>query len=572
MADQKQPRYVKMPDGHYVEWPENVSAADFKAKVSGRFGNAPSGPVDPSGRTPTGEPAPGDKRSGYQRTLDTLISRDPRREEWQTPFQIGRDALIRGIAEPAVSLASHPINTIGSALKGFGTAIAEGHGDPVETGQAMFRPLFENAALESGEAGPGYALPHAAGQLVGGTALGEVGGAVLPPAAKLLGKTGTAIRTAAIGDADAAAMRGLGVSGKSPKFLRTQGAVQGARPFLQGVNSLEELQQRIPEAKGSIWAPYKNVVERIGDKVVDGPEGRTTVGNLEQQRQQLSALNRALKQRDPQAIQLAQQKGLTQAELLNQERAVQQALDPHLEEAGIKPQDIRKAFGQISEIQGRTSGKSTLTETPQRYGFGRIANLSFEKPFSAPGEIMGGARDIIAGRPLLYGKPTDIALREGFRLAGDMPNFFTEFQRPQLPYGTHIPEAPPQYPRLPATAGPGEVQPMMGWQRPYVEPPEPTTIRPMPPRKLLQLPSQTAPSVTEPYIAHRTIESGPAGETTRIAPPQFLRPGETPSIPPGSAYRDINESQFYPPGSQFRESVKPFDIEEYLRQNATRGK
>ena len=29
-----QPRYVEMPNGSYLEWPEGVSAEDFKAKAA----------------------------------------------------------------------------------------------------------------------------------------------------------------------------------------------------------------------------------------------------------------------------------------------------------------------------------------------------------------------------------------------------------------------------------------------------------------------------------------------------------------------------------------------------------
>jgi len=41
MAEQPQSRYVQMPDNTYVEWPEGVSAADFKSKMAGKYGNAP---------------------------------------------------------------------------------------------------------------------------------------------------------------------------------------------------------------------------------------------------------------------------------------------------------------------------------------------------------------------------------------------------------------------------------------------------------------------------------------------------------------------------------------------------
>jgi len=52
----------------------------------------------------------------------------------------------------------------------------------------------------------------------------------------------------------------------------------------------------------------------------------------------------------------------------------------------------------------------------------------------------------------------------------------------------------------------------------------------MPPPQFLRLPEAASPGETQPYIAHRLIESGPAGETTRFARPEFLSPGSVPPI------------------------------------------
>jgi hypothetical protein len=327
------------------------------------------------------------------------------------------------------------------------------------------------------------------------------------------------------------------------------------------------------------------------------------------------------------------------------------------------------------------SGKSTLAETPQRYGFAKAADLSLTKPLSNISTVGSGLRDIAAGR-YFSAKPTDVAIRDAFRMSGPAPDFrapvsaMPRYERPALrleanvpgnaevgqpgigggllphegqagipipPAGTVTP-APRSLRGLPASTAPGfaewqqgfertfnkpptprdidvyaethpspEAQPMIRYRRPYVEPPEPSTIRPMPPQKFPALPQAASAGEVQPYIAHRSIASGPSGEATRIAPPQFMAPSEPlPSalriagkplpegaegptqgirtaprgllnggfgpneVPPatrvevfpaGSAHRGlpVDGTQMYPPGSQFRPKIAPFDIDEYLR-------
>lgn len=108
---------------------------------------------------------------------------------------------------------------------------------------------------------------------------------------------------------------------------------------------LASSQERIPASKAEIWAPYKQAINEIGDRPVKGPDGMTTVRALESERKQLSAINRGLKTGNPVSMQLAQQRGLDQASALERERAVTAALDPELQKVGIKPGEIRKAFG-----------------------------------------------------------------------------------------------------------------------------------------------------------------------------------------------------------------------------------
>jgi hypothetical protein len=131
--------------------------------------------TDPSGRTPTGEPAPGDTRNGVQRYLDNLITPDPRREEWQGPVKTGMDRFAQGVAGNVIPLISHPLNSAGSMVKSAGNALAEGHGDPMATAQAFARPLIESGVEDYQQNGPAKAIPHMIGQGVGSAAAGELG-------------------------------------------------------------------------------------------------------------------------------------------------------------------------------------------------------------------------------------------------------------------------------------------------------------------------------------------------------------------------------------------------------------
>jgi hypothetical protein len=455
---------------------------------------------------------------------------------------------VPGMAEPGVNAVPKanlkPVNTPQGEwnaltqdipVQGSPTAFASNFGGhaigavpkmlrhPVDAAASMFKPLsmlsfgnpngmystgFEHPSIEQGiplaekiKSDPGRAISGMLGDLAAQGAAGMGAGEALDLGLPKIAEAGTAIRTAAIGDADAAGLRGLRVGSGSPKSLSTISAIKGSRPFLKGVTSLEDLQTRIPVAKAEIWGPYQKTIDAIGGKEALGPDGPTTISALEAERQQLSALNRGLKQQNPEAIQLAQQKGMTQAQLLDREKAIQQSLDPYLEKAGIDPKIIRKTFGQVSQIGSRASGKSTLAEKPQPFGFGKMTNLSIEHPLQAPAQILSGARDLVAGRPLWSGKPTDIALQEAFRTGGEKPNFGAYRAGPpplqleanvpgNAPYGENysvgptapiehiehpirVTPPPPTFRALPAETQASEPQPMIRYARPYVEPYDP---------------------------------------------------------------------------------------------------
>jgi hypothetical protein len=570
------PTRVQLPDGNIGEFPDGMPESEIEKVLQKQYG-APSAPEnepiagDPSGRTSTGAPAVGDKRNFLQRSLDNMTTPDPRKEEWQSSGKTGLDRFAQGIGSTFLPLISHPIDSAIGMAKSLGHATVDSNGTAGGFGASLLQPMVKGAVEDYQQNGPAKALPHIAGQLVGGAATGELQGAALGQ----IPKVGSAIRTAAIGNADAAGLKALRVGGASKQGLSTLDSIEGSRPYLKGASSLEDLQGRIPGAKAEIWGPYQDTVDSIAGKKVQGPDGPTTVGDLEKQRLEISANLRTLKANGPEAVALAQQKGLTQADLISQEKAVQSALDPHLEAAGIDPKLIRQTFGQVARVGGKVAGRTTIPEKPQPYGFGKMLDSN---PFtSAPGETLGnlggGLRDLVAGRPWWSGKPTDVAVKDAFRLGGEKPDFrapvssMPAFQaKPlQLPSSTignadistdplelnggferssssRTGQPPPSRLALPAIAGDGELKPMVGVlkhpgaQRTFD--PEITRISPSNPDK---------PSL-QPGGGYTV---GPDG-TVRNIPRMLMGEIGTPDVPKETFYTGDMETPMYPNASTFR--------------------
>jgi len=352
---------------------------------------------------------------GVQDSFDANTRTSPKEPLLET----GLKSVVGAIGAPLV----HPINTAKGILD-----MVPGSPDLPNTpmksnGTTYLRDEGTNPIVNRGvqayhdvrDGGPGYAATKLGGELFGGLALGEGTGA----AVRGMGAAADTVRNVAVGDPNAAALRGLRIGPRSPKAISTLSAIEGARPFLKGATSLEDLQGRIPAAKNEIWSPYKQAIDTVGDKST----GFGTVADLENERLQNSALLRGLKSKNPEAIQLAMQKGLNEADLLAQEKQLKSILDPELRATGIDPTAIRKSFGEVSRIGKQVSGRSTLIEAEKPYGIGKMLDLDLHKPLQAPGKIMEGLRDVIAGRPLLRGKPTDVSILEGFRDAGPKPDF-----------------------------------------------------------------------------------------------------------------------------------------------------
>lgn len=443
-------------------------------------------------------------------------------------------------AKTLLSPVLHPIDT----AKGIAQSVGSLGIKPVMDEAHSLKDAYQQGgiprALSTG-------LGQGAGMLATGGAMGAAG--------DLIPKAGTAIRSAAIGDPNVALLKGLRVGPASPKALSTVSAGEGARPFLQGAKNLEDLQSRVGAAKGEIWTPYDQAVQKVGGNPVHGPDGPTTVRDLEAERQQLSALNRGLKTGKPDAVQLAQQKGMNQAQLLDREKAVQAALDPELQKAGVNPQLIRKTFGQVANIGGRVAGKSTLAEADQPYGFSKLKDISVTKPLSNIPLAGSAARDILAGR-YLSAKPTDVAIREAFRPGGAKPDFSVPISQPPVTPGqrllpgvrTMFTPPPGGQSSLPASVSSGEAQPMIGVRAPYHPgvAPEFTSERPVP--------TQFArPQILPP--AHRI--AGPEGIQTaprgllHSGPPEELPASAARIRPPGSVDPFYDEN-LYPAASRFR--------------------
>ncbi len=452
--------------------PQKYTIGDAPAQSQYTIGDAPAAPETPA-------PSLLDR---YNAAVAPLVTPHPHNLKSLLPGKNGQynagDYANELLAKPLENIGAgvfntvlHPIDTATGIVK---TAVRQL--PPVALAEHLYRGTDVNQEMaDQFIAHPLETLETMIGQGLPIAALGEVPGMA------------RSVRNAAIGDPNAAALRGLRVPPSSSKSLRTVSAVEGSRPYLQGAKNLQDVQEKLPGAKNEVWGQYQKTVDSIGDRPVQGPDGKTTIRNLEEERQQLSALNRDLKAKDPQAIQTAQQKGMTQAQLLAREKAVQQSLDPHLREAGIDPQAIRKTFSQLSTVEGRVSGRSTIAEPSQPYGFGRIKNLDLKAPLKYPGQLAAGARDIAAGRPLWSGKPTDVSLREAFRPGGEKPYLGEYRAQPRLGAGEPEPEMGRQYPFpppvvtpppmahrfLPAEASSGEPQPMLRYARPYVEPYDP---------------------------------------------------------------------------------------------------
>jgi len=342
-------------------------------------------------------------------------------------------------------MMQHPIRTGLKALAGPALPAAEGLfdygkravGDVYDAGKSLLNHNPTKATLDAVDAIPivGPAEIKTANQVSSGDYGGAAGtllGSSAQAAAGLLGGLDSVapgrplvapIRPLAIGNPDAAALRGLQVGPKSPDQLSKIESIHQARPFVAGAKSQADMQARLPPVMNEVWTPYREGLAALKGRPIQGPEGITSAEALEAERMRLSALNRGVRNNVPSALQEVMQQQRTPAQLIEREEQFQRALDPHLESVGIKPGLIRQTYGSLADVRSGVEGKTTLNEKPQPSGFGRMMNLKATEPRTFIGEPMSGLRDILAGRPWWSAKPTDLGIREGFAQGGPKPNF-----------------------------------------------------------------------------------------------------------------------------------------------------
>ena len=410
--------------------------------------------------------------------------------------QVGGQA-IKTMAQPIL----HPIDTLAGIRKiASDTAI---YGLQA-TATDIVEPMAQQYMQDKEQGGNALALENLVGQLAGNVEGGRMMGAGIKAAAPKVMQAGSAIRDAAIGDPDVAAVRAAEMPKK--RALGFKADVQAARPYLAGSQSVEDVQKTAGiggTARDEIYKPISDFLAEHGDRVVQGPDGPTTLRDLEGERGQVSAQLRQLRAGGPEGIALATQKGLNEADLLARQSAIEGAMDPHLMGAGIDSPLIRQTYGQVARVGDQFAGRWTPAEKPTPYGFGRLMNVAPLKPRTWLGQPAQGVRDLIAGRPLWSGNAGDVGVGEAFRTGGPKPDFRAPassqppFMQPPrqleanvpgnadygdidvgsmagIPHpGPQVGMAPPSRLALPSSTGAGEAQPMIRYAKPYVEPFDP---------------------------------------------------------------------------------------------------
>ena len=439
-------------------------------------------------------------------------------EAWQAANQPGGGLKQNADVAPG-AVASHLI----SAIPFVGPALDKmaDEAPPTTPGQSYASKVMSAATPGNVGTAVGTAMQLAPMMLAGAdTAI---------PQRPLISGIPSAIRTASIGDPDVAAIKAAGVPKKAALGFKSD--VQGARPFLAGAKSVEDVQNTAGlggTARDEIYKPISDFLSEHGNRIVQGPDGPTTLQGLEDERAQTSAQLRQLKAGGPEGIALATQKGLTQADLLARQQALEGAMDPHLMGAGIDSPLIRQTYGQVARVGDQFAGRLTDAEKSTPYGFGRMLNMRIDNPRSWLGSPVQGARDLLAGHPLWSGNAGDVGVSDAFRTGGPKPDFrapssaMPPWENPPrlleanvpgnagygdvdagsmsgLPHrGPQVTPVSPQRLGLPASASGGEAQPMIRYATPYAEPYDPQMTPFSPPEYLQPAKPYPPPLITKP--------------------------------------------------------------------------
>jgi hypothetical protein len=347
---------------------------------------------------------------------------------WQQQQQ-GTDSSAKPLNDQASDYIADPSMAKDSGWRGqlerFGQGTAEALTNPflhpIDTARALMTPgtiqgdadMLRNAAKN-----PANTL----GQIAGGAILGHVGGGL-----------SEGLKDFATTDPQAAAMRGLRIPAGSKNAQSILGKVETAKPYLQGADSLEDLQSRLPAAKSEVYGPYNDFIEANRHASIDGPSGPSTIGDLYDRDKAITAQLGQIKN-DPMAMQQAAQKGLNQADLIAEQKAIREKLFPAAEQAGVDATGINKTYGALKGVEKQVAGKNTLIVPDEPMGLGRIQNLKLRPDLGLLKEIKPFAQDILNGR-FWSGNPVDLGIKDAFANAGPKPDLgrYEPLPRLQLP-------------------------------------------------------------------------------------------------------------------------------------------
>jgi hypothetical protein len=272
-------------------------------------------------------------------------------------------------------------------------------------------------------------------------------GLITPPAVDLAETALGKIQDVTAPSTDASLRKAFAEGPKSSsvaQLLEDSGTV---RHGLQGAKSLAEVQDRIygagpkskltpeqrsiqglgtPEGpseqglKSKIFEPYQAGIEGLKDKAVTGPDGDTTVGALEAQRQEFSTKLQDLSKDDSQAA------AQTRRGLQAKKSAVESALFPVLEEHGVNARTIMNNYGAASRIGNELEGRSTRGLPTAGVGAGRIWAIAknpiklgtavFTHGGSLIPETLSGLKEFATGQNSFGGTTIpDLEFKNGFR-------------------------------------------------------------------------------------------------------------------------------------------------------------
>jgi hypothetical protein len=608
-----------------MEWPEGVSAADFKAKaakVAGQdqathppsySGNVPI--QSSGGRTAIGEVAPDDRRNSLQRNLDNLSTPDARKEEWQGPVRTGIDRFSQGVASSVLPMISHPIQSGIGIIKSLGNAMSNSGGTAEGFAREFARPIVEGAVQNYVENGPAKAIPNLVGQGVGGWAAGELGGAGTKAIVKpIAARVGPAMQTLAEENLN----RRMAPSTNDTSYGQNPG--RGVLASGIGPSTRQGLLRKIGEAKESTGEMIGNAVRGADSNAnapllsskklassIDGPisgriaevtgPGRATASpevpyQIFREGMQDAAPGATAPIYGPNAPENVLPSDLWKT-TRNIDKNTRFNPDPEIESANEIKRNVRGGLRRQLETVD-----PNIKPLSQNYGDLSSSETAIERE-NSPMFRASGIRGIL--HDTLDSYPVNTAVSSGIYKAGGMlkriggipespmgPNWTPRVEAVPHKLEANVPgnadfgddftqgrftprpvrtgQAPPSRLALPDETNAGEAQPMVGVLK---HPGQQRSFTP--PSDVITAPGQylrPEPTPSQPRIF--------SPEGIRTAPRALLPGGfDTPPTPePTTAHIYPAGSQFraqpietpvYPPASQFRGKAQPFNIDEYLK-------